>query len=152
MHLNMRNEIDFKLFLFYSIIFKNCLQQWFIKTCWFRQILNDWHMLTNWNFIITAEKIEHFISTVRICVKVEKQIYFWYFFTKDIYSSTSSWDPTTKGTLWWTISGFTSRIRCVPVVAIPPACSIRKAMGLHSYSSRSFKQRKGSHDVYFHIT
>lgn len=59
------------------------------------------------------------------------------FWTKDRYSLTSSGEPTTKGTRWWMVSGWTSRILCVPVVARPPACSMRNAMGLHSYRSRS---------------
>lgn len=67
------------------------------------------------------------------------QPFHWYFSTKDRYSATSSGEPTTNGTLWCRASGWTSRILWVPVVATPPACSMRKAMGLHSYSSRSYQ-------------
>lgn len=63
----------------------------------------------------------------------------WYFLTKVRYSLTSSGEPTTKGTRWWSPSGWTSSTLWVPVVASPPACSMMKAMGLHSYSSRSFE-------------
>lgn len=69
-----------------------------------------------------------------------QNLYFLCFLTKDKYSSTSSGDPTTKGTLWWSDPGIISRTRWVPVVAMPPACSIRKAMGLHSYSSLSWRE------------
>lgn len=69
-----------------------------------------------------------------------KSLYLLCFLTKDKYSSTSSEDPTTKGTRWCSVSGSTSRTRWEPVVAVPPACSIRKAMGLHSYSSLSWRQ------------
>lgn len=65
-------------------------------------------------------------------------LYFWCFLTIARYSSTSSGEPTTKGTRWWMDSGLTSRTLCVPVVAMPPACSMRKAMGLHSYRSLSW--------------
>lgn len=38
-------------------------------------------------------------------------------------------------------SGFTSNTGWVPVVAKPPACSMMKATGLHSYRSRSCRER-----------
>lgn len=66
-----------------------------------------------------------------------RNLYFLCFLTMDKYSSTSSGEPTTKGALWCSDSGIISKTRWVPVVAMPPACSIRKAMGLHSYSNLS---------------
>uniref|UniRef100_A0A0E9WGQ4 Uncharacterized protein n=1 Tax=Anguilla anguilla TaxID=7936 RepID=A0A0E9WGQ4_ANGAN len=60
------------------------------------------------------------------------------FLTMEMYSCTSSGEPSTTGTLWWMDSGLMSSTFMVPVVAIPPACSMMKAIGLHSYSSLSF--------------
>src|SRR5207244_1148217 len=47
-------------------------------------------------------------------------------------SSTSSRLPTMSGVRWWSESGAMSRMREWPLVAMPPACSARKAMGLAS--------------------
>ncbi len=38
---------------------------------------------------------------------------------------------------WWSAVGVTSSMRRVPVVDLPPACSMMKEMGLHSYTRRS---------------
>lgn len=89
------------------------IQMWFLSFC---TITNCWRSQTS----------------IRLL-----QLY-GYFLTNDRYSLTSSGEPTMKGTRWWRASGWTSSILWVPVVARPPACSMRKAMGLHSYSSRSF--------------
>ncbi len=40
--------------------------------------------------------------------------------------------PKQKGVRWWMPSGRRSRMRLMPVVARPPACSARKARGLAS--------------------
>jgi hypothetical protein len=42
-------------------------------------------------------------------------------------SCTSSLLPRKQGTRWWMSVGWTSSRRSVPVVAIPPACSVKKA-------------------------
>ncbi len=64
------------------------------------------------------------------------------FLKMEIYSFTSSGEPSTTGTLWWIESGLMSRTFMAPVVAIPPACSTMKAMGLHSYNSLSWRAGK----------
>lgn len=48
----------------------------------------------------------------------------WFLCTQVRYSCTSSGDPKMRGTRWWILSGFTSSTGWVPVVAMPPACSI----------------------------
>lgn len=65
----------------------------------------------------------------------------WFLCTQVRYSCTSSGDPRIRGTRWWMASGFTSNTGWVPVVAKPPACSMMKATGLHSYRSRSCRER-----------
>ena len=45
--------------------------------------------------------------------------------------------PTKKERRWCRLSGMISRIRSLPSLALPPACSARNAIGLHSYSRRS---------------
>ncbi len=52
-------------------------------------------------------------------------------------SSTMWLLPTKKERRWCRLSGIISRIRSLPSLALPPACSARKAIGLHSYSRRS---------------
>lgn len=47
-------------------------------------------------------------------------------------NSTSSFEPRNNGTRWCISFGCTSRIRCVPVVAFPPACSTINAIGFAS--------------------
>lgn len=66
------------------------------------------------------------------------------FLKMERYSFTSSGDPRTTGTRWWMEVGWTSRTFPEPVVAMPPACSMMKAMGLHSYSSLSWQGPSGS--------
>ena len=66
----------------------------------------------------------------------------WYYWLlalvmKSWYKVTSSADPIIKGTRWWISVGWMLKIRSCPVVAIPPACSTMKAMGLASHISLS---------------
>lgn len=63
------------------------------------------------------------------------------FLQMERYSCTSSGDPRTTGTRWWMEVGWMSRTFMDPVVAMPPACSTMKAMGLHSYNSLSWRGR-----------
>lgn len=56
-------------------------------------------------------------------------------------SSTSLAEPRKMGLRWWIDSGTTSKIGTLPVEAFPPACSIKNAIGLHSYNNRSWKFR-----------
>src|SRR5262249_14221754 len=56
---------------------------------------------------------------------------------KLIRRSTSSGPPTSSGVRGWRLAGVTPRMRPEPSVALPPACSARKAIGLASYISRS---------------
>src|SRR5437867_2948419 len=51
---------------------------------------------------------------------------------------TSSALPISSGTRWCRAFGSTSRMRMVPVLARPPACSTTIASGFASYSRRSF--------------
>ncbi len=69
------------------------------------------------------------------------------FLKMEIYSCTSSGEPSTTGTLWWIESGLMSRTFIAPVVAIPPACSMMKAMGLHSYNSLSWSPERNMKPV-----
>lgn len=71
------------------------------------------------------------------------------FWQMAMYSSTSSLEPIAAGALWWMLSGWMSRMFSKPVEAMPPACSMMKAMGLHSYSRRSF-EREGREGVSAH--
>lgn len=57
-----------------------------------------------------------------------------------MYSSTSSVEPRATGDRWWMLSGWMSRMFSKPVEAMPPACSMMQAIGLPSYSSRSFEE------------
>lgn len=50
----------------------------------------------------------------------------------DSYSRTTSLLPAINGTVWCNDSGIISRIRSLPVVAYPPACSIKNAIGFTS--------------------
>lgn len=59
-----------------------------------------------------------------------------------MYSSTSSGEPIATGDRWWMLLGWMSRMVSKPVEAMPPACSMMKAMGLPSYSRRSFEGRQ----------
>ena len=52
--------------------------------------------------------------------------------------STISRLPQKKGTRWCNSEGSISKILSNPLEAFPPACSVRKAIGLHSYNSRNF--------------
>lgn len=62
------------------------------------------------------------------------------FLKMERYSFISSGEPRTTGTRWWIDVGWMSRTFMDPVVAMPPACSMMKAMGLHSYSSLSWQE------------
>jgi hypothetical protein len=52
-------------------------------------------------------------------------------------SSTFSREPAKNAERSWIAVGWMSSIGVRPLEAIPPACSIRKPMGEHSYSRRS---------------
>lgn len=54
------------------------------------------------------------------------------FLQKAMYSSTSSLEPMATGAFWWMLTGWMSRTFWKPVEAMPPACSMMKAMGFPS--------------------
>ena len=58
-------------------------------------------------------------------------------------SLTLSADPIKMGARSWMSVGLMSRIPMSPFVALPPACSMIKAIGLHSYCRRSCKRSDG---------
>ncbi len=58
--------------------------------------------------------------------------------------STSFFEPRITLTRWCSCSGCMSRMRCVPVMAAPPACSTSRLMGLASYIRRSLPALPGS--------
>ena len=51
---------------------------------------------------------------------------------------TMSADPIKSGVRWWRDVGCNSTIRLNPLEAFPPACSMIKASGLHSYNNLNF--------------
>lgn len=57
-------------------------------------------------------------------------------------SCTSSLLPRKQGTRWWMSVGWTSSRRSVPVVAIPPACSVKKATAGGENKGASVWRRK----------